>query len=103
MMLARTELVLLHASACADARCADAQCDKLKRLFHHGVHCEIKAAGGCVFCKRMWTLLQIHARGCPADACAVPRCRDIKVYQRSQAAMGGDVARNDDEELPVNE
>ena len=42
----------------------------------------MKAGGGCQLCRKMWTLLQVHSKGCKATNCPVPRCRDLKEYRR---------------------
>jgi hypothetical protein len=41
------------------------------------------ATNGCPTCKRIWALLQIHARQCRIiNHCPVPRCRDLKAHLR---------------------
>jgi hypothetical protein len=60
-------------------------------LLKHGATCTMRATGGCHICRRIWALLQIHARQCRQTTCPVPRCRDLKEHlrrlQRQQAAM----------------
>lgn len=34
--------------------------------------------------RRMWSLLQLHARGCQAVDCPVPRCRELREMRRRQ-------------------
>lgn len=70
--------LLLHAATCSNPRCPSANCNKMKGLMKHGAQCTIKAAGGCNVCKRIWALLQIHARQCKAVNCPVPNCMAIR-------------------------
>jgi len=84
--LARTMALLRHASGCADAACASSNCAKVKALFQHAVACPLKVTGGCGLCRRMWLLLQMHAKSCGEDACPVPRCRELRDARRRQAA-----------------
>ncbi|KAG9128859.1 hypothetical protein Leryth_009637 [Lithospermum erythrorhizon] len=70
--------LLVHASQCRSLLCEYPNCRKVKRLFRHGIQCKVRASGGCVLCKRMWHLLQLHARACKESECCVPRCRDLK-------------------------
>ncbi|KAK7381468.1 hypothetical protein VNO80_00011 [Phaseolus coccineus] len=74
--------LLVHASQCRSAHCQYPNCRKVKGLFRHGMHCKIRASGGCVLCKKMWYLLQLHARACKESECHVPRCRDLKEHLR---------------------
>lgn len=39
----------------------------LQNLLTHGASCSTRAQGGCGVCKRIWALLQIHARQCKKD------------------------------------
>ena len=32
----------------------------------------------------MWSLLQLHAKGCQAADCPVPRCRELREMRRRQ-------------------
>jgi E1A/CREB-binding protein len=70
--------LLLHAATCKSSKCASANCAKMKGLLKHGSQCQIKAAGGCHVCKRIWALLQIHARQCKLENCVVPNCLAIR-------------------------
>jgi E1A/CREB-binding protein len=83
--------LLKHAAVCGDAACPSANCQKMKNLLAHGAKCTTKVQGGCNVCRRIWALLQIHARQCQAPNCAVPKCRQLKEQLRSielrQAAM----------------
>ncbi|KAG2610941.1 probable histone acetyltransferase HAC-like 3 isoform X2 [Panicum virgatum] len=74
---------LVHASRCFDPRsCTLEVCLNLKKLFFHGIRCDIRARdqGGCNKCVFMWKLLFHHSKGCNETDCTVPRCRDIKEY-----------------------
>ena len=71
----------MHASRCRDSDCPSTNCAKMKILLRHGATCNKRATGGCSTCRRIWMLLQIHARRCsvPSDKkCPVPRCADLK-------------------------
>lgn len=35
--------------------------------------------------RRMWALLQLHAKGCNEVNCLVPRCRELRAMRRKQA------------------
>mmetsp|Transcript_13759 Transcript_13759/g.29222 ORF Transcript_13759/g.29222 Transcript_13759/m.29222 type:complete len:1610 (-) Transcript_13759:80-4909(-) len=74
--------LLLHAPPCRSAKCTSANCAKMKGLLKHGASCKTKAIGGCNVCKRIWALLQIHARQCKADNCPVPNCMAIRERYR---------------------
>jgi len=70
--------LLQHAATCDSPKCPSANCTKMKGLLKHGAQCQIKATGGCNVCKRIWALLQIHARQCKASQCPVPNCMAIR-------------------------
>ncbi|XP_061368986.1 histone acetyltransferase HAC1-like isoform X2 [Gastrolobium bilobum] len=74
--------LLVHASQCRSWHCQYPNCRKVKGLFRHGIQCKTRASGGCVLCKKMWYLLQLHARACKESKCHVPRCRDLKEHLR---------------------
>lgn len=69
--------LLVHASECRAALCEYPNCRKVKGLFRHGIQCKRRASGGCPLCKKMWHLLQLHARACKENNCNVPRCRFV--------------------------
>jgi E1A/CREB-binding protein len=91
--LQRTMALLVHASACGNAACPSSNCAKVKALFSHAVSCSVKITGGCAFCRRMWALLQAHAKMCTAADCPVPRCRELRMLRRKQAARQDDLRR----------
>ncbi|EPS63123.1 hypothetical protein M569_11662, partial [Genlisea aurea] len=74
--------LLVHASKCRSSLCQYPNCLKVKGLFRHGFLCKVRATGGCGMCKKMWYLLQLHARACKESECTVPRCRDLKIHLR---------------------
>ncbi|KAL3828441.1 hypothetical protein ACJIZ3_017243 [Penstemon smallii] len=46
----------------------------------------LEVPGGCVHCKRMWQLLELHSRMCDdPDYCKVPLCRHFKVKMQRQS------------------
>ena len=49
-----------------------------QNLLKHGATCQVRVQGGCAICRRIWALLQIHARQCRRDNCVVPKCRQLK-------------------------
>ncbi|KAG9450176.1 hypothetical protein H6P81_010141 [Aristolochia fimbriata] len=74
--------LLVHASQCRFPHCKYPDCRQVKGLFRHGTHCRTRVSGGCVLCKKMWYLLQLHARACKESECNVPRCKDLKEHMR---------------------
>mmetsp|Transcript_49977 Transcript_49977/g.100640 ORF Transcript_49977/g.100640 Transcript_49977/m.100640 type:complete len:130 (+) Transcript_49977:65-454(+) len=75
--------LLAHAAACHNAACPSANCQKMKSLLQHGTNCPIKLQGGCCICRRIWALLQTHARQCAKADCQVPKCKDLKQQLRN--------------------
>lgn len=57
----------------------------------HAAGCRIKVQGGCKICKRIWTLLRIHAQKCKDPKCPIPQCNAIREkmrqLQKQQQAM----------------
>ncbi|MQM16801.1 hypothetical protein Taro_049762, partial [Colocasia esculenta] len=74
--------LLVHASQCRSVHCQYPNCRRVKGLFRHGITCTTRASGGCYLCKKMWYLLQLHARACKESPCHVPRCRDLREHLR---------------------
>jgi E1A/CREB-binding protein len=83
--------LLLHAASCVSQKCQSQNCAKMKSLLKHGESCPTKHAGGCNVCKRIYTLLQIHARQCKNPNCPVPKClafrQRFRQLQEQQRAM----------------
>lgn len=63
--------------------CSFPACKRLQSLVRHFADCKLKVAGGCVHCKRMWQLLELHSRMCTtSDSCKVPLCGWVFRYLR---------------------
>lgn len=75
--------LLQHASSCRNTKCPSANCEKMKNLLAHGHKCQVKVQGGCNVCRRIWALLQIHAKQCRRDNCLVPKCRVLREQLRA--------------------
>ncbi|WOK94408.1 hypothetical protein Cni_G03110 [Canna indica] len=63
-------------------------CKGLEALVRHFASCKNRVLGGCVHCKRMWQLLELHSRLCCADqaeGCKVPLCRHFKEKLKNQS------------------
>ncbi|XP_027360479.1 BTB/POZ and TAZ domain-containing protein 4 isoform X2 [Abrus precatorius] len=59
--------------------CKYEACKGLELLVRHFAGCKLRVPGGCVHCKRMWQLLELHSRLCAdPDYCRVPLCRNFK-------------------------
>ncbi|CAB9517362.1 Probable histone acetyltransferase HAC-like 1 [Seminavis robusta] len=80
-----------HASRCKNQQCSSSNCAKMKNYLQHARLCKIKVQGGCKICKRIWTLLRIHAQKCKESVCPIPQCMAIREkmrqLQRQQQAM----------------
>jgi len=78
-----------HASRCKG--CASKNCAKMKEYLAHARTCKTKVVGGCRICKRIWTLLRIHAQKCKEPVCPIPQCMTIREkmreLQKQQQAM----------------
>ncbi|PIM97967.1 CREB binding protein/P300 [Handroanthus impetiginosus] len=56
--------------------CGFQACKGLETLIRHFSGCKSRVPGGCVHCKRMWQLLELHSRMCnEPEYCKVPLCR----------------------------
>lgn len=75
--------LLQHAATCNE--CSSRNCLKMKEFLKHDQNCKIRVAKGCPLCKRIHSILQLHARSCRNDACQVPNCAPIKDQMRQQA------------------
>jgi len=80
-----------HASRCNSKSCTSTNCRKMKNYLHHARVCKLKVQGGCRICKRIWTLLRIHAQKCKDNNCPIPQCTAIREkmrqLQKQQQAM----------------
>ncbi|CAI9767356.1 unnamed protein product [Fraxinus pennsylvanica] len=67
-------------------------CHGLQILIKHFAACKKRVNGGCLRCKRMWQLFQLHSSICDRpDECRVPLCRQFKL--KVQQNRRGDDAR----------
>ncbi|KAL9252687.1 BTB/POZ and TAZ domain-containing protein [Drosera capensis] len=65
--------------------CGYAACKGLELLVRHFAACKLRVPGGCIHCKRMRQLLELHARLCAdSDACGVPLRRNFKHRSKKQ-------------------
>lgn len=80
-----------HASRCDSKECTSSNCVKMKTYLKHASQCRVKVVGGCKICKRIWTLLRIHAQKCKTAECPIPQCNAIRdkmrQLQKQQQAM----------------
>ncbi|KAK2983285.1 hypothetical protein RJ640_030564 [Escallonia rubra] len=68
-----------------EAPCSYEACKGLESLVRHFAGCKLRVPGGCVHCKRMWQLLELHSRLCAdSDVCRVPLCRTFKQRIKKQ-------------------
>nr|DAD25171.1 TPA_asm: hypothetical protein HUJ06_026635 [Nelumbo nucifera] len=66
--------------------CGFPACKGLETLVRHFSSCKTRVPGGCVHCKRMWQLLELHSRMCnEPDFCKVPLCRHFKEKMQHQS------------------
>ncbi|KAI8534850.1 hypothetical protein RHMOL_Rhmol10G0128400 [Rhododendron molle] len=62
--------------------CNYESCKALELLVRHFAGCKMRVPGGCIHCKRMWQLLELHSHLCPdSDVCRVPLCRNFKRWR----------------------
>lgn len=73
--LQRTMALLIHACSCHSAQCQSNSCRKVKALMAHSLECVPSVSGGCLMCRKMWVLLNLHSKCCNKANCSVPRCR----------------------------
>ncbi|KAK4416327.1 BTB/POZ and TAZ domain-containing protein 4 [Sesamum alatum] len=67
------------------APCQYAACKGLETLIRHFAGCKLRGPGGCIHCKRMWQILELHSRLCAhSEACSVPLCRNFRQKRRKQ-------------------
>ncbi|KAH6803879.1 BTB and TAZ domain protein 4 [Perilla frutescens var. frutescens] len=65
--------------------CEYAACKGLEALVRHFAGCKMRGPGGCIHCKRMWQILELHSRLCAnSDDCKVPLCRNFRQRRRKQ-------------------
>ncbi|KAK1433140.1 hypothetical protein QVD17_10046 [Tagetes erecta] len=65
--------------------CSYAACKGLESLVRHFAGCKLRVPGGCVQCKRMWQLLELHSRICiDPNVCRVPLCKNFRERNMKQ-------------------
>ncbi|KAL6527165.1 hypothetical protein OROGR_016255 [Orobanche gracilis] len=75
-----------HDKALSQVACGFPACKGLESLIRHFYVCKAKVPGGCVHCKRMWQLLELHSRMCnDPEYCKVPLCRHFKLKMQQQS------------------
>ncbi|KAL0332335.1 UNVERIFIED_CONTAM: BTB/POZ and TAZ domain-containing protein 4 [Sesamum calycinum] len=67
------------------APCQYTACKGLEALIRHFAGCKLRGPGGCIHCKRMWQILELHSRLCAhSDDCRVPLCRNFRQRRKKQ-------------------
>merc|ERR1712098_342287 len=69
--------LLVHASHC-NRSCPSTSCRKMKALLTHGRTCKKGVEKDCNICRRMWALLQVHARSCTRPETGSKMCMVLK-------------------------
>ncbi|KAE8715736.1 BTB/POZ and TAZ domain-containing protein 4 [Hibiscus syriacus] len=65
--------------------CTYAACKGIELLVRHLSCCKLRVPGGCIHCKRMWQLLELHACLCAnSSLCRVPLCGNFKEKMKKQ-------------------
>ncbi|KAI5684453.1 hypothetical protein M9H77_05681 [Catharanthus roseus] len=65
--------------------CQYVACKGVEALVRHFAGCKKRVPGGCIHCKRMWQILELHSRLCAnSDVCRVPLCRNFKHRRRGE-------------------
>ena len=72
---------LEHAAACPG--CERKACAKMAGYLRHAASCTQGAA--CLDCRRIDTLVQLHARRCTLDLCRVPGCVSLRERLRVES------------------
>uniref|UniRef100_A0A6M2EA33 BTB domain-containing protein n=1 Tax=Populus davidiana TaxID=266767 RepID=A0A6M2EA33_9ROSI len=68
------------------APCNYSACKGLEMIVRHFASCKLRVPGGCIHCKRMWQLLELHSRLCvDSEVCRVPLCRNFKERTKKQS------------------
>ena len=77
--------LLVHSSTCDG--CTSRNCHKMKDFIKHGQNCPYGTKKGCHNCKRIYNILQLHARSCRVDKCPVFKCVEIRAHLRNRAQI----------------
>ena len=72
---------LEHAAACPG--CERKACAKMAGYLRHAASCTEGAA--CLDCRRIDTLVRLHARRCTLDLCRVPGCVSLRERLRVES------------------
>ncbi|CAM9226043.1 unnamed protein product [Chrysoparadoxa australica] len=65
---------LAHAVSCNSTSCQSRPCAYLKKMLAHQSSCTAnKTQKGCPLCRKVWALLQIHAKQCKSSHCKIPK------------------------------
>ncbi|PKI44898.1 hypothetical protein CRG98_034846 [Punica granatum] len=65
--------------------CSFEACKGLELLLRHFASCKLRVPGGCLHCRRMWQLFELHSRLCrDSSSCRVPLCRNFKERLKKQ-------------------
>nr|GMC66301.1 BTB/POZ and TAZ domain-containing protein 4-like [Ipomoea batatas] len=63
--------------------CSYEACKGLEKLIRHFAGCKTRALGGCLRCKRMWQIFELHSRLCAdPESCRVPLCKNFQLKRR---------------------
>lgn len=66
--------------------CSYEACKGLELLVRHFAMCKRRIPGGCIHCKRMWQVLELHSRLCnSSENCRVPLCSKFKQRTKRQS------------------
>ena len=71
-----------------------AVCLLLDLCSRHALGIVCKLTHALWWCRRMWGLLQLHAKQCQASDCPVPRCRELREMRRRQMSRQEDQRRH---------
>ncbi|GLT46797.1 hypothetical protein SLA2020_205270 [Shorea laevis] len=65
--------------------CKYTACNGIESHVRHFAGCKLRVPGGCIHCKRMWQLLELHSRLCAdSNNCRVPLCGNFREKIRKQ-------------------
>lgn len=63
--------------------CRHGACKGIEALIRHFAGCKTRIPGGCVRCKRMWQVFELHSRLCAdPDSCRVPLCKNFRMRRK---------------------
>ncbi|CAH9105307.1 unnamed protein product [Cuscuta europaea] len=63
--------------------CGHGACKGIEALIRHFAGCKIRIPGGCVRCKRMWQVFELHSWLCvDPDLCRVPLCKNFRLRRK---------------------